>query len=111
MRALMLHACFDGLGIEEVASAAFEDSPASNIVARRVGYEHHGVDRKVRDGQPATLKRYRMTRERRKRMQMANEELFSGCHHCLTVPIQHRPWLPKHSRSSSNPNISTGCPS
>lgn len=64
MRAAVLHLAFAGLGAREAHSAAFDDNPSSIRVSRAVGYEDNGEDVWVRQGQPARLLRFRMTRER-----------------------------------------------
>ncbi len=76
MRAVMLHACFEGLGASDVTSSAFEDNTASNAISRRTGYEPDGIDRIVRDGEASTLIRYRMTKDRWERERAANAELI-----------------------------------
>lgn len=78
MRALVLHFWFDGLGAEHVTSTAFEDNQASNAVSRKVGYETDGQARMVRDGEPAALVRYRMTRDRWLAVRDANAELLGA---------------------------------
>jgi RimJ/RimL family protein N-acetyltransferase len=64
MREAVLHLAFAGLGAERATSEAFEDNAASNAVSRAVGYEANGVDWALRQGQPARMSRFIMTRER-----------------------------------------------
>ncbi|HCX84263.1 MAG TPA: N-acetyltransferase [Micrococcales bacterium] len=78
MRVLMLALLFDGLGAEEVTSAAWLDNPASNAVSRRVGYQDNGVRRLVREGGVAINQGYRMTRQRWEQVREANLALLAG---------------------------------
>ncbi len=78
MRAVVLHLCFEGLAAEDVTSSAFDDNPASNAISRRTGYETDGLDRVVRDGKPATLIRYRMTKDRWELVRSANADLIGA---------------------------------
>ncbi|WP_159502286.1 GNAT family N-acetyltransferase [Microbacterium sp. 18062] len=78
MRALMLHLAFEGLGAHDVTSTAFIDNAASNAVSQRVGYEPDGVERTVRDDEPATWRRYRMTRVRWEQVREANSALIGA---------------------------------
>jgi len=78
MRALMLHLLFDGLGAEHVTSGAYTDNPASNAVSVKTGYEFDGIERKVREGQAATLRRYRMPRARWLDVRAANAALLGA---------------------------------
>ncbi|HET6909332.1 MAG TPA: GNAT family protein [Mycobacteriales bacterium] len=64
MRAAVLHLAFDGFGAREATSEAFVDNDASNAVSRSLGYEDNGVTWATRRGQPAQLRRWRLTRER-----------------------------------------------
>lgn len=64
MRAAILHLAFDGLGAKEASSDAFVDNQRSNAISRGLGYEPNGSDWATRQGQPALLNRWRLTRER-----------------------------------------------
>lgn len=64
MRAAVLHLAFEGLGARTACSGAFTDNPASRKVSASLGYEPDGVDVKVRRGEPATIQRLRLSRER-----------------------------------------------
>jgi RimJ/RimL family protein N-acetyltransferase len=64
MRAAILHLAFEGLGAKEAASDAFVDNHASNAISRDLGYEPNGSEWATRQGQPALLNRWRLTRER-----------------------------------------------
>ena len=63
MRAAVLHLAFDGLGAKEAASDAFVDNHGSNGISRRLGYEPNGFDWATRQGEPALLNRWRLTRD------------------------------------------------
>ena len=63
MREAVLHLAFDGLGAKEAGSDAFLDNAGSNAVSRRLGYEPNGFDWATRQGEPALLNRWRLTRE------------------------------------------------
>lgn len=78
MRALMLHLLFDGLGAAEVTSGAFDDNPRSNAVSLKTGYEFDGRSRHAREGRPAVVNRYRMTRERWLQVRAADAELLGA---------------------------------
>ena len=78
MRAMMLHACFEGLAARDVTSSAYDDNPASNAISRRTGYEPDGLDCVVRDGASATLIRYRMTRDRWAEARSINADLIGA---------------------------------
>lgn len=70
MRAAILHLAFDGLGAKEASSDAFVDNHGSNAISRALGYEPNGSDWATRQGEPAPLNRWRLTRdtwERRRR--------------------------------------------
>jgi RimJ/RimL family protein N-acetyltransferase len=64
MRAAILHLAFEGLGAKEATSDAFVDNHASNAISRDLGYEPNGSEWATRQGQPALLNRWRLTRER-----------------------------------------------
>lgn len=62
MRAAILHLAFDGLGAREAGSDAFEDNVASNAISAALGYEPNGTEWATRQGEPARLNRWRLTR-------------------------------------------------
>ncbi len=62
MRQAILHLAFDGLGAQEAGSDAFVDNLASNRVSEALGYQPNGVDWDTRRGDPAEIKRWRLTR-------------------------------------------------
>jgi RimJ/RimL family protein N-acetyltransferase len=62
MRAAVLHLAFAGLGALEAYTGAFEDNPASLGVTRALGYEANGTELVAREGQPARMLSYSMTR-------------------------------------------------
>ena len=63
MRAAILHLAFDGLGAMEAGSDAFVDNHASNTISRDLGYEPNGSEWATRQGEPALLNRWRLTRD------------------------------------------------
>lgn len=63
MRAAILHLAFAGLGAKEAASDAFVDNVGSNAVSRGLGYESNGHEWATRQGEPALLNRWRLTRQ------------------------------------------------
>jgi RimJ/RimL family protein N-acetyltransferase len=63
MREGVLHLAFDGLGAKEAASDAFIDNEGSNAVSRGLGYAPNGTEWATRQGHPALLNRWRLTRD------------------------------------------------
>lgn len=78
MRALMLHACFEGLGAVEVTSTALEDNAASNAISVRTGYEPDGIECTVSAGKRRTVIRYRITRNQWDRVRASNANLIGA---------------------------------
>lgn len=79
MRAAILHLAFDGLGAKESTSDAFVDNHGSNAISRGLGYEPNGFEWATRQGKPALLNRWRLTRggweqHRRDDIQLHNVE-------------------------------------
>jgi RimJ/RimL family protein N-acetyltransferase len=62
MRSAVLHLAFAGFGAREATSEAFLDNDASNAISRSLGYEENGSTWATRRGQPAELRRWRLTR-------------------------------------------------
>jgi RimJ/RimL family protein N-acetyltransferase len=62
MRAAVLHFAFAGLGAEEAHSGSFVDNPASAAVSRHNGYTPNGGEICVREGEPARMQRWVLTR-------------------------------------------------
>jgi RimJ/RimL family protein N-acetyltransferase len=62
MRAAVLHFAFAGLGAEEALSGSFADNPASAAVSRHHGYEANGEEIFDREGEPARMQRWVLTR-------------------------------------------------
>ena len=62
MRLLILHLFFDGFDGLRATTSAFDDNAPSNAVTRRLGYAENGVEILVREGEPATSRRYAMSR-------------------------------------------------
>lgn len=63
MREAILHLAFAGLEAKEAASDAFVDNEGSNAVSRGLGYAPNGSEWATRQGRPALLNRWRLTRE------------------------------------------------
>ncbi|RZT17202.1 RimJ/RimL family protein N-acetyltransferase [Kribbella sp. VKM Ac-2569] len=79
MRSAILHLGFDGLRAKEASSDAFVDNHSSNAISQALGYEPNGSDWDTRQGEPALLNRWRLTREnwqphRRNDIQLHNLE-------------------------------------
>jgi len=64
MRAAVLHLAFAGLDARAAHSGSFADNPASAAVSRHNGYEPNGEDIVEREGEPARLLHWVLTRER-----------------------------------------------
>jgi RimJ/RimL family protein N-acetyltransferase len=64
MRAAVLHLAFAELGTVEAYTGAYDDNPASLGVTRSLGYEANGTELRAREGQPARMLSYVMTRSR-----------------------------------------------
>ncbi|AKU16957.1 GNAT family N-acetyltransferase [Luteipulveratus mongoliensis] len=62
MRAAILHLAFEGLGAKEAGSDAFVDNESSNAISRGLGYEPNGSEWATRQGDPALLNRWKLTR-------------------------------------------------
>jgi RimJ/RimL family protein N-acetyltransferase len=62
MRAAVLHFAFAGLGAEEALSGSFADNPASGAVSRHHGYAPNGEEIFDREGEPARMQRWVLTR-------------------------------------------------
>ena len=62
MRLMVLHLLFEGLGGQRATTSAFADNAPSNGVTRRLGYTENGADVLVREGKPATSRRYVLDR-------------------------------------------------
>jgi RimJ/RimL family protein N-acetyltransferase len=62
MRAAVLHFAFAGLGAEEAHSGSFADNPASAAVSRHHGYAANGEEIVDREGEPARMQRWVLTR-------------------------------------------------
>jgi RimJ/RimL family protein N-acetyltransferase len=62
MRAAVLHLAFAGLDAEEAHSGSFADNPASAAVSQHNGYEANGEEIRDREGEPARLQRWLLTR-------------------------------------------------
>lgn len=86
MRAAVLHLAFAGLGAEEAHSGSFVDNPASAAVSRHNDYEPNGEDILEREGQPARLQHWVLTRANwllRRRDDITVTGL-DACHRLLT---------------------------
>ncbi len=62
MRAAVLHLAFAGRGAEEALSGSFADNPRSAAVSRHHGYEPNGEEIYEREGEPARMQRWVLTR-------------------------------------------------
>jgi RimJ/RimL family protein N-acetyltransferase len=87
MRAAILQLAFDGLEAVEASSDAFVDNQGSNAISRGLGYEPNGFDWATRQGEPALLNRWRLTRDawehrRRDDIQLHN---LKACHTFLPL--------------------------
>src|SRR4051794_19965952 len=107
MRAAILHLAFDGLGAKEATSDAFVDNRGSNAISRRLGYEPNGHDWATRQGEPALLNRWRLTRDtweqhRRDNIRLHNIEACRASYLCPepSSPQQLKP-LQRHIRRGS----------
>ncbi|MFM6973714.1 MAG: GNAT family N-acetyltransferase [Agromyces sp.] len=78
MRALTIHAAFEGFGASQVTSGAFTDNPASNRVSLKLGYELDGIERGAFQGRARTTQRYRMTRERWTELRPQHEAILGA---------------------------------
>lgn len=63
MREAILHLAFEGLGAKEASSDAFVDNSGSNAISRDLGYQPNGSDWATRQGEPALLTRWRLSRD------------------------------------------------
>lgn len=75
MREAVLHLAFDGLGAREASSDAFIDNVGSNAISRDLGYQPNGSEWATRQGEPALLNRWRLTRETWERRRRGDIEL------------------------------------
>jgi RimJ/RimL family protein N-acetyltransferase len=87
MRAAILQLAFDGLGAKEAGSDAFVDNDGSNAISRGLGYQPNGSEWATRQGEPALLNRWRLTRadwepRRRNDVKLHNIE---ACHAYLPL--------------------------
>ena len=62
MRTAILHFGFEGLGAEVAETGAFADNPESQAVTRKLGYEPNGTFMRAREGKPAEMRMFSMTR-------------------------------------------------
>ncbi|MCP2338332.1 GNAT family N-acetyltransferase [Actinomadura rupiterrae] len=88
MRQAILHLAFEGLGARQADSAAFVDNIASNRVSQALGYEPNGMDWDTRRGDPAELRRWRLTRDqwRRTRRDVITLKGVAACLPVLGIP-------------------------
>jgi RimJ/RimL family protein N-acetyltransferase len=88
MRAAVLHLAFEGLGAREANSDAFVDNEGSNAVSKALGYCENGTDWDTRQGEPALLRRWRLTRDSWLQRRRSDIELHgvSGCRRLLSIP-------------------------
>jgi RimJ/RimL family protein N-acetyltransferase len=63
MRSAVLHFGFEGLQAGVAETSAFEDNPESQGVSRKLGYEPNGRSVRAREGEPATMLMFAMSRQ------------------------------------------------
>ena len=87
MREAILHLAFDGLGAKEANSDAFVDNRGSNAVSRGLGYDPNGFEWATRQGEPALLNRWRLTRDnwQRRRRDDIRLDNIDACHALLPL--------------------------
>lgn len=76
MRAAVLHLAFAGLGAERALSGAFEDNRASIAVSRALGYVENGDEIHDREGRPARIIGFKLTREDWERSRREDVEII-----------------------------------
>lgn len=62
-RAGLLTLAFDHLGATDATTEVFQDNHSSQGVSRKLGYQHDGISRDVRDGEVVVSDRLRLTRD------------------------------------------------
>lgn len=87
MREAVLHLAFDGLGAQEASSDAFVDNRNSNAISQRLGYDRNGFEWATRQGEPALLNRWRLTRDSWEQRRRDDMELHhvEACHALLPL--------------------------
>jgi RimJ/RimL family protein N-acetyltransferase len=87
MREAVLHLAFDGLGAQEASSDAFIDNRGSNAISQRLGYDPNGFEWATRQGEPALLNRWRLTRDSWEQRRRDDIELHhvEACHALLPL--------------------------
>ncbi|MGN6752246.1 MAG: GNAT family N-acetyltransferase, partial [Intrasporangium sp.] len=87
MREAVLHLAFDGLGAQEATSDAFVDNRGSNAISQRLGYDPNGFEWATRQGEPALLNRWRLTRDKWEQRRRDDIELHNveACHALLPL--------------------------
>jgi RimJ/RimL family protein N-acetyltransferase len=81
-RTALLHLAFEGLGAESALTEVFQNNAASQGVSRRLGYQHDGISRDVRDGEVVISDRLRLSRENWHGTDRAHVEV-TGLAECL----------------------------
>jgi hypothetical protein len=83
----ILHLAFKGLGAKEAGSDAFVDNQGSNAISRGLGYEPNGFEWATRQGEPALLNRWRLTRDNWKQRRRNDIRLHNveACHALLPL--------------------------
>jgi RimJ/RimL family protein N-acetyltransferase len=89
MREAVLHLAFDGLGAREAGSDAFLDNAGSNAVSKALGYRENGLDWDTRQGEPALLQRWRLTRESWLTQRRSDIDLHgvTACRQLLSIEV------------------------
>jgi RimJ/RimL family protein N-acetyltransferase len=87
MRAAVLQLAFGGLGAKEASSDAFVDNHGSIAISRGLGYEPNGFEWATRQGEPALLQRWRLTRAAWEHRRRSDIELHhvDACHALLPL--------------------------
>lgn len=84
MRAAVLHLAFAGLGAVVAYTSAFVDNPASQGVNRALGYVANGTRRVEREGKPALMVHFQLTREAWEQRRREDIRIF-GLEGCLEL--------------------------
>jgi RimJ/RimL family protein N-acetyltransferase len=84
MRRAVLQLAFAGMAAQEAMSEAFFDNHASNRVSEALGYQQDGTNWATRRGDPALLRRWKLTRDGWDSIKRNDIELV-GVKECLQV--------------------------
>ncbi len=84
MRAAVLHLAFGGLAADRVTSEAFVDNAASIGVSQALGYERDGTLWALRQGEPAPMNRFVLSRQRWA-VERRDDIIINGLGPCLPL--------------------------